>query len=228
MLPKSRNSKIGNTFRKLHKFSIGLGLSTSERYWRWAGFSEANSVHQRFKVKVNSQEYIRRKLSYLKHLENESDFNKFLLADVEMVLQGDMLPKVDMMSMANSLEVRTPFLDYRVVDFAFSIPPEFKIDNKRRKKILVDAFQDLLPNELLNRPKKGFEIPLLGWFKKELKSIIEDELLSENFIEEQNIFNYDEIFQLKKQLFSPNPNDATAQIWALLVFQYWWKNFHNS
>jgi asparagine synthase (glutamine-hydrolysing) len=68
----------------------------------------------------------------------------------------------------------------------------------------------------------------LGWFKKELKSIIEDELLSENFIEEQNIFNYDEIFQLKKQLFSPNPNDATAQIWALLVFQYWWKNFHNS
>lgn len=228
MLPKSRNSKFGNTFRKLHKFSIGLGLSTSERYWRWAGFSEANSVHQRFKVKVNSQEYIRRKLSYLKHLENESDFNKFLLADVEMVLQGDMLPKVDMMSMANSLEVRTPFLDYRVVDFAFSIPTEFKIDNKRRKKILVDAFQDLLPNELLNRPKKGFEIPLLGWFKKELKSIIEDELLSENFIEEQNIFNYDEIFQLKKQLFSPNPNDATAQIWALLVFQYWWKNFHNS
>jgi len=228
MLPKSRNSKIGNTFRKLHKFSIGLGLSTSERYWRWAGFSEANKVHERFKVNINSQEYIRRKLCYLKHLDHESDFNKFLLADVELVLQGDMLPKVDMMSMANSLEVRTPFLDYRVVDFAFSIPAEFKIDNKRRKKILVDTFHDLLPNELLNRPKKGFEIPLLGWFKKELKPIIETELLSEVFIEQQNIFNYTEIHQLKKQLFSPNPNDATAQIWALLVFQYWWKNCHNS
>jgi asparagine synthase (glutamine-hydrolysing) len=227
-LPKSRNNKMGNTFRKLHKFSIGLGLSTSERYWRWAGFSDSNSLQTRLKEKINTQEYIRRKLGYLKHLDHESDFNKFLLADVELVLQGDMLPKVDLMSMANSLEVRTPFLDYRVVDFAFSIPAEFKIDKKRRKKILIDSFSDLLPSEVLNRPKKGFEIPLLGWFKKELKPIIENELLSEDFINQQNIFNYREILELKKQLFSPNPDDSTAQIWALLVFQYWWKNFHNS
>jgi asparagine synthase (glutamine-hydrolysing) len=227
MLPKSRNTKMGNTFRKLHKFSIGLGLSTSERYWRWAGFSDSKSLNERFVDKINTQEYIHRKLSYLKHLDHENDFNKFLLADVELVLQGDMLPKVDMMSMANSLEVRTPFLDYRVVDFAFSIPTGFKIDSKRRKKILVDTFQDLLPTELLNRPKKGFEIPLLAWFRKELKPIIETELLSEDFVLKQNIFNYSEIHDLKKQLFSANPNDATAQIWALLVFQYWWKNFHN-
>lgn len=227
-MPKSRSSKIGNTFRKLHKYSIGLGLNTAERYWRWAGFSESNTITQRFKEKINSAEYIRRKKNFLKHIDNENDFNNFLLSDMEMVLQGDMLPKVDLMSMANSLEVRTPFLDYRIVDYAFSLPVEYKIDSKRRKKILIDSFEDLLPLELLNRPKKGFEIPLMAWFKKELRPMIETELLSEHFIKSQNLFNYSEIEKLKQQLFSPNPDDATAQIWALLVFQYWWKNFHNN
>ena len=142
---------------------------------------------------------------------------------MHLVLQNDMLVKVDMMSMANSLEVRTPFLDYTVVDFAFSLPSEYKIDGKMKKKIVQDAFRKHLPQELYNRSKQGFEVPLLKWFQTELKSMITDDLLNDKFVQEQNIFSVEAIKNLKAKLFSNNPNDAVATVWALIVFQYWWK-----
>ncbi|HRG80774.1 MAG TPA: asparagine synthase-related protein, partial [Cyclobacteriaceae bacterium] len=121
------------------------------------------------------------------------------------------------------LEVRVPFLDYRLVNFIFSLPDDYKVTRSIRKKILQDAFRDVLPAELYNRPKKGFEVPLLKWFRKELKSLIMDDLLAEKFIREQGIFEYSEIEKLKLQLMSSNPQDVHARIWALIVFQWWWK-----
>jgi asparagine synthase (glutamine-hydrolysing) len=136
-----------------------------------------------------------------------------------------MLTKVDLMSMANSLEVRTPFLDYELVNFIFSLPDDYKINASLRKKILQDAYRDFLPAKLYRRPKKGFEVPLLKWFRKEMKSLITDDLLSTTFIEQQGIFNAFETEKIKKQLFSTNPGDVHARIWALVVFQWWWKKY---
>jgi asparagine synthase (glutamine-hydrolysing) len=128
--------------------------------------------------------------------------------------------------MANSLEVRVPFLDYRVVDFAFSLPDSFKINNKNRKIILKEAFKKEIPNEIFYRSKKGFEVPLLKWFKTDLKSLITDDLLSESTITEQQIFNYKHIQSLLKKLFSANPGDTVAKVWALIVFQTWYKKYY--
>jgi asparagine synthase (glutamine-hydrolysing) len=130
------------------------------------------------------------------------------------------------MSMANALEVRTPFLDFELVNFVFSLPDDFKINSSLRKRIAQEAFRDFLPAELYNRPKKGFEVPLLKWLRKEMKQVIENDLLSEKFITEQNIFNYPSVSDLKKQLFSSNPGDVHARIWALTVFQWWWKKYY--
>ena len=93
--------------------------------------------------------------------------------------------------------------------------------------ILKDAFRKDLPSELYIRNKMGFEIPLLEWFRNDLKSFIFDELLAEKFIETQGIFNIDIIKELKVKLFSNNPEDVHAQIWALIVFQTWWKKYMN-
>ncbi|MGZ8551103.1 MAG: asparagine synthase-related protein [Chitinophagaceae bacterium] len=134
-----------------------------------------------------------------------------------------MLVKVDMMSMANSLEVRSPFLDYQVVDFAFSLPTAYKIDGNMKKKIVQDAFRKYLPEELYNRPKKGFEIPLLNWFQQQLRSRITNEWLNDDFIHEQSLFDLKAIQDLKSKLFSSNPGDSHATVWALIVFQSWWK-----
>jgi asparagine synthase (glutamine-hydrolysing) len=112
-----------------------------------------------------------------------------------------------------------------VVDFAFSLPDHHKINRRIRKRILQDTFRDVLPRQLYNRPKKGFEVPLLKWFRTEMKSLIVDDLLSEKFIVNQGVFEYTEIDKLKRQLFSSNPGDVHARIWGLIVFQWWWKKY---
>ena len=170
-------------------------------------------------------EYKKRKEELLKNIRRDGNINDVLYTDMKMVLTNDMLRKVDAMSMANSLEVRTPFLDHRLVNFAFSLPVPFKINQDMKKKILQDAFRDELPEEIYKRPKHGFEVPLLSWFRNELRSTIENDLLDDDFIEEQGVFNVAATRALKKQLFSNNPEDAQATIWALIVFNTWWKKY---
>lgn len=228
MLPRSRSNKFTNLFRQLHRFAEGAQLSTKDRYWRWASFNTVaqtnNLLHPSIAGKVDMAVMEQERKELLKHLNN-GDFNELLLTDMNLVLISDMLVKVDMMSMANSLEVRSPFLDYKLVDFAFSIPQEYKIDSSMKKRIVQDAFRSMLPEEIYNRPKHGFEIPLLGWFKNELWGLINDDLLEKNFVAEQGLFNVDSIEQLKKKLHSNSPEDSHATIWALIVFQYWWKKY---
>jgi len=127
------------------------------------------------------------------------------------------------MSMANSLEVRVPFLDYRLVNFLFSLPSEYKIKDGQQKRILRDAVAHLLPQEVITRKKQGFEVPLLKWFKSELRSSIESTWLNDEFIERQGIFDVQQIKGLKMQLYSSNPKDVVAQTWGLIVFQHWYK-----
>lgn len=226
-LPRSRNNKITNIFRQLHRFAEGAQLSEKERYWRWAAFNTVNQAGKLLRPDVLAQTDTpllqREKDNLLQHIHTGGDYNEVLLTDMNLVLLSDMLVKVDLMSMANSLEVRSPFLDYKVVDFAFTLPEQYKVDGNMKKRIVQDAFRDMLPEEIYNRPKHGFEIPLLGWFRNELWGLINDDLLQKDFVAEQGIFDVDEIELLKKKLHSSNPEDSHATIWALIVFQHWWK-----
>lgn len=235
-VPQSRQSKITNLSRQLNKFSEGMKLPARDRYWQWATLlrSEQANYLLRETMIFNPQRltddayrYKKRREQLLKSITPEGNINEVLLTDSQMVLVYDMLQKVDSMSMANSLEVRTPFLDHEVVNFAFSLPPAFKINGGMRKKIVQDTFRDILPAELYNRSKHGFEVPLLNWFRTDLRSLITDDLLDLDFVEEQRIFNPDGVAELLKRLFSKNPGDAAATVWALIVFQYWWKNHFN-
>jgi len=90
---------------------------------------------------------------------------------------------------------------------------------------LRDAFRKELPETLLHRPKKGFEVPLLRWFRNELHNEISDKLLNQDFIQHQGIFEYHSIKQIFNEMNSKNPGDAPARIWGLLVFQHWWKKY---
>ena len=154
--------------------------------------------------------------------------NDIFITDMHLVLANDMLTKVDLMSMANGLEVRTPFLDYEVVNFLFSLPDEYKINASIRKRLLQDSFRDLLPRQLYKRPKKGFEVPILKWLRTEMRSLVMDDLLSDDFIVHQGVFDVSEIGRLKQQLHSPSPGDIHARIWGLVVFQWWWKKYMGS
>lgn len=228
ILPHSRNNKITNLFRQLDRFAEGAKLSTQERYWRWASFNTLDKasalLHPNVLSQVDFPLMENEKKAILSAIKTD-DFNEVLLTDVHLVLLSDMLVKVDMMSMANSIEVRSPFLDKRVVDFAFGLPSNYKIDGTMKKKIVQDAFREMLPPELYDRPKHGFEIPMLDWLRKELWGLINDDLLEKSFIKQQGIFDGNTIENLKLKLKSNNPEDSHATIWALIVFQYWWKKY---
>ncbi len=226
MMPRSRSSKIGNRLRQLNRFAVGAKLSAKERYWRWCSITDESTASKLLSLEIDAGFYKQRKADLLKPIDGASDLNDMLYADMRMVLPGDMLVKVDLMSMANSLEVRTPFLDYTVVDFAFGLPSKYKTDRGGRKKIVQDAFRKLLPEELYNRPKKGFEVPLLEWMRTGLSTRIKTLCLDKERISHQGVFNYQALTELWKQVNSNSPEDSAAQMWAVLVFQHWWNKYY--
>jgi asparagine synthase (glutamine-hydrolysing) len=229
MFPSSRNNMLGNKIRQIIKYGSGLNMDLRERYWCWAALNSEDKAYQLLSEKIRPEidldQYHTLKNLYLAPLSSEPDINSILTADLLFVLPNDMLFKVDSMSMANSLEVRVPFLDHTLTEYIQSIPGYRKVDKRMKKKILQDAFRDILPAELYRRPKQGFEVPLLNWFRTELKSMILDDLLDLNFIRNQGIFSEKEIVKYRKKLFSINPGDVHAQIWGLVVFQSWWKKY---
>jgi asparagine synthase (glutamine-hydrolysing) len=227
ILPKSRHGKAANLFRQLGRYSEGLQLAPADRYWKWCSLTGQHDALALLKSMPASdlKNAAVIKSQFADVIKKEGDLNDVLFADVNLVLPGDMLTKVDLMSMANSLEIRVPLLDFNVVNFAFSLPEQYKISGGTTKRILKDAFRDDLPHEIFNRPKHGFEVPLLRWMQTGLRSLIENDLLSKDFVEEQAIFNYSQIEDLKKRLFSNNPGDVHATLWSLTVFQYWFKKY---
>ena len=229
LFPQSRNSGIANKARQLSRFSEGMKLSSKDRYWQWAGYANKDEtllmLHPDLRINMWLKDFFPRRKAILQNLPENENLNDILNLDMNLVLPNDMLTKVDMMSMANGLEVRIPFLDYELVNFVFSLPSDYKIGKGIRKRLVKDAFKDFLPKKLYRRPKKGFEVPLLKWFRGEMKSLIVDDLLSEKFIADQAVFDYKEIDKLKKKLFSSNPQDIHARIWGLIVFQWWFRKY---
>lgn len=228
MLPKSRNDRFSNTVRQLQRFAAGANLLPEERYWFWAGWQTEQEALALFRsdrrATVFNKLYVARKNRLLMSFRsNLISFNNVLCADWELVLANDMLHKTDTMGMANGLEIRSPYLDHRLVKFAFSLPAASKIDGAHQKKLLKDTFRTMLPPELYSREKKGFEIPLLSFLKKEGAALIQ-EFLSDTFIADQGIFDQKEVKQLRKTFESGAAANVQTKVWSLLVFQFWWKN----
>ena len=220
-LPQSRSNALFNVFRKIVKYAEGASMTTAEAYRKWCRFASEHDIYHLLLEKNFSEDDLLAK--YFTFVENAT-MNDILLADQKLVLANDMLTKVDRMSMDNSLEVRTPFLDHTLVQFVNSLPTEYKINSSMKKRILQDSFRKDLPEELYNRPKKGFEVPLHEWCKSTLVEL-QQELLSQRFIEEQGLFDKSAISDLLYAAKSSSPNDAPAQVWALLIFQSWWKRY---
>lgn len=144
-------------------------------------------------------------------------------ADINYYLAEDILTKVDRAAMAVSLETRAPFLDPRVGQFAASIPVEYKLRGKSGKVILKEAMKDLLPHDILHRPKKGFGIPIAEWLKGRLNPLMND-MLSRDRLEKQGLFN---IGYVQKLIAEHETGKAShhKELWTLLVFQLWCDNF---
>lgn len=175
---------------------------------------------------LNENYYIQDSLEiidkYYNKFQNITDEqNQTFYTDFKIVLEGDMLTKVDRASMLNSLETRVPMLHKDIVEFSTRIPVKYKINGKNRKIILKDTFRDLIPEKLLRASKKGFAVPIGNWFRKELRHDLPNEL-NENEIKRTGIFNYEYIEEIINQHLSFK-HDRSSELWTLLVLQKWLK-----
>ena len=160
---------------------------------------------------------------YNKYKNQTDELSLALYTDIKIVLEGDMLTKVDRMSMANSLETRAPFLYPDIVEFSTRIPSEYKIKNKKTKFILKETFSDILPEKIMKASKRGFGVPIGKWFRGNLKNEFL-KVTNQKFIEDQNLFNYEYI----QKIFNEHQNkkeDKGRELWALFVFQNWYKKY---
>lgn len=136
----------------------------------------------------------------------------------------DILVKVDRCSMLHSLEVRAPFLDKDAAEFAARLPVSRKLHGFKRKWLLKKAFAELLPDEILYRNKRGFQIPVAQWLRGRMRPLMED-LLNESTLKAQGIFNYQAVRALMDEHVSGRA-DLRKPLWTLLVFQLWWRARH--
>jgi asparagine synthase (glutamine-hydrolysing) len=137
-------------------------------------------------------------------------------------LTGDMLVKVDRMSMANSLEVRSPLLDHELADLAATIPHAWKVRAGKGKRILIDALADRLPPELLTRGKMGFGVPLAHWFRDSLREMLWDHLTGQRLLA-RDVVSPEFVRQLLAEHDSGR-RDNSHWLWCLLMLELWFED----
>lgn len=145
-----------------------------------------------------------------------------LAVDVATYLPDDLLVKVDIASMAHSLEARSPMVDHVFMEFAASIPAGMKLRGRTRKYILRQAVSDLLPQAVIDRPKMGFGVPIDRWFRRELREMAYDTLSQRSL--NRDLFREDVI---RKMLDEHVRGGAEwhPQLWSLLVLELWFQRF---
>lgn len=212
---------------KIKKFISGLGYNPEIRHYIWLGsFSPAQKEElfcDDFKQHLNKIDNFEDIEFHLKNCNSNNFLEKLLYLDARLYLQDDGLVKMDRASTANSLEVRSPFLDPDVVEFAAKLPHTFKLNKFKSKYILKKAATRRLPSRIINRTKKGFGMPIAKWINGELKPFVLD-TLSSSKLKKQHIFNYIFIEKLLNEHFSKK-KDNRKLIWTLLVFQMWYKKY---
>ncbi|MGI8898061.1 MAG: asparagine synthetase B family protein, partial [Pyrinomonadaceae bacterium] len=143
--------------------------------------------------------------------------------DTRLYLAEDILTKVDRASMAVSLEVRAPFLDRRVAEYAASLPAHYKLRGRKTKYILKRAVADLLPPFVTRRSKKGFGVPVAEWLKGKLRPLARD-LLSPERVRRAGVFNPEYITRLQDEHERGVANHRKL-LWTLLMFELWHESF---
>jgi asparagine synthase (glutamine-hydrolysing) len=151
------------------------------------------------------------------------DFEKISLFDYSQYLSHNLMYKMDSASMANSLEVRNPYLDYRVVELAMNMPLSCKINNGEQKYLMKKLLERFLPKHLVYRTKWGFPAPVGDWLYKELKHL-PDIWLNEDRIRKQGIFNPKEVRKWVTT-FQSGKHYHYKRLWSLIIFQMWHQEY---
>jgi len=159
----------------------------------------------------------------VRHANGSGLLDASLLADQMTYLPNDLLVKVDIASMANSLEARAPFLDHKVIEFAASLPESLKMHRFETKSLLKKVAARLVPKEVVYRRKMGFGVPVGKWFRGEMKEFVREVLLSQKAMGRGII--RPEMTEKYVNEHTNGERDHAFQIWTLLMLELWFQRF---
>lgn len=199
-----------------------LSKSDTEFYFNLVSHCSDPNLYVKGYRKINNLE---RFLSMHKTRADNSALNflsYMMLEDTLSYLPDDILCKVDRASMANSLETRVPFLDHKLAEYAWRLPDSMKVRNGEGKWALRQILYKYVPRSLIDRPKKGFGVPIGEWLRGPLRDWADD-LLSKSKIDSQGLLYSEPIADIWEQHLS-NKNDWSDQLWGILMFQLWMEN----
>jgi asparagine synthase (glutamine-hydrolysing) len=212
---------------KLTTVAEAMALSPERRYARWiAHFApeERQGLYtDAFRQEVGESDPEALFVNTFQQSDATDWTDATLDADVNLYLTDDLLVKMDRATMAHSLEARSPFLDHVFMEYIASLPPTFKLAGGQKKRILKAALRDLLPETILTRPKMGFGAPITHWFRRELREMAYDTLLSSRAL--QRGYFQPQVVATMLDQHCTGQKDYAEDLWDLLVLELWHRTF---
>ncbi|HWN90266.1 MAG TPA: asparagine synthase-related protein, partial [Verrucomicrobiae bacterium] len=204
-----------------------LGAGPLERYFRLVTYQRRETLRRLLSDDLAARVGSASSPALFARLASEGDTADYVSTlqhiDLATYLPGDILAKVDAMSMAVSLESRVPLLDHRLMEFLATVPSTFKLRNGSGKYLLQRAMAQDLPSEILTRRKMGFGVPLGAWFRRELRDMARDVLLGSQ-ARERGLFRPSEVESLLATHDSGR-RDCSARLWSLICFELWMRQW---
>jgi asparagine synthase (glutamine-hydrolysing) len=225
LIPTSEFKK--SRVRDAKRFLQAASLPKTERYFRWVSSFNREAKQElyapEFAAEINGQNASDVIEQWFAKSNGAGILDTTLLTDQMTYLPNDLLVKVDIASMANSLEARSPFLDHKVIEFAASLPENLKMRGFETKSLLKKATARLVPREVVYRRKMGFGVPVGSWFRGEMKSFVREVLLSEKSLRRGIV--KPEMIEKYVGEHTNAERDHTFQIWTLLMLELWFQRF---
>ncbi|MFH1416466.1 MAG: asparagine synthase (glutamine-hydrolyzing) [Elusimicrobiota bacterium] len=226
-IPMNESIHARKSMRYVHRFIEPIKDDAALKNIIWRAYFTSEMKNQIYsedmKEDLKGADSYRYLLDIFRNAPADNDMDRMLYSDIVSYLPDDLLVKMDIASMANSLETRSPFLDHKLIEFTSSLPANWKLKGFESKYILKDTFRDYLPDKIMKRGKQGFSIPLGKWFRGELKDYMIDTLLSSDSLG-RGYFNENNLKGFINSHIS-GKKDYGFCLWALLMLELWHKVF---
>jgi asparagine synthase (glutamine-hydrolysing) len=225
LMPSSETKR--SRIRDVKRFVQSASLPKVERYLRWVSVFDQGAKQDLYSLDFAGQTKRDSATGLLDpwfaRANGSGIVDAALLADIMTYLPNDLLVKVDIATMANSLEARSPFLDHHVIEFAASLPEKYKLRGLTTKYLLKQMLRKLLPAENLDRRKMGFGVPIGHWFRGQLQPFLRETLLAEASLK-RGLFRPEAVTRMV-ELHTRGERDYSPQLWTLLMLELWFQRF---
>jgi asparagine synthase (glutamine-hydrolysing) len=225
LMPSSETKR--SRVRDVKRFVEAASLPKVERYLRWVSVFDSQAKQDLYTDKFRQETRAHSAASiidpWFERANGSGIVDAALLTDIMTYLPNDLLVKVDIATMANSLEARSPFLDHHVIEFAASLPEKYKLRGVTTKYLLKRVLKKLLPAENLGRRKMGFGVPIGHWFRGKLQPFLRETILSETALK-RGLFKPKAVRRLI-ELHTRSERDYSHQLWTLVMLELWFQRF---